>query len=478
MSTDVGLLSRRSAGEQAKPGDRVLLIAGAVVAAVAAIAYIVALATHPMAATLKGFDLSVYLGGAGQALHNPDNLFSWAYEGHPGIQFTYTPFAALLFTLGRVLPFTALMGFVALVSTFCLVASIWIAFRELGWRPVARTGATLLLSGLVFWTEPVQRGLFLGQVELALMALVVWDMCQPDRRWWKGAATGFAAGIKLVPLLFIAYLLVTRRFRQAAVALAAFVVTVAIGFAALPRPSVTWWLHGYFFEAGRTGFVGDQENQSLRGILTRLIGSVNGGAVPWLLLAAIVAVVGLIAAAVLHNAGYTFAGLMVCALAALLVSPISWDHHWVWLAPGLAVIIDAGVRAVRRADDPASASSADEADSRSRSRSRAEWLRAWWYALAGVVLVVYAAWPDFWSAKAGVLQGGLINYAPAASFAHGDNPAYPEYHWHGLRLIAGNLYILGGLGLFLVVLVVAFRVARAHGGLLPAVKRTVLLWRS
>jgi alpha-1,2-mannosyltransferase len=458
MSTDVGLLSRRSAGEQARPGDRVLLIAGAVVAGVAAIAYIVALATHPVAATLKGFDLSVYLGGAGQALHNPDNLFSWAYQGHPGIQFTYTPFAALLFTLGRVLPFTALMGLVAVVSTFCLVASIWIAFRELGWRPVARTGATLLLSGLAFWSEPVQRGIFLGQVELALMALVIWDMCQPDRRWWKGAATGIAAGIKLVPLLFIVYLLVTRRFRQAAVALGAFVVTVLIGFAALPRPSVTWWLHGYFFEAGRTGFVGDQENQSLRGILTRLIGNVNGGAAPWLVAGVVVAVAGLIAGAVLHNAGYTFAGLMACALAALLVSPISWDHHWVWLAPGLAVMIDAGVRAAR-------------------SRSRAKWLRAWWYALAGVVLVVYAAWPDFWSAKAGVLQGGLINYAPAASFAHGDNPAYPEYHWHGLQLIAGNLYVLGGMGLFLVTLVVAFRVARGHGGVVSVVRRAVLLWR-
>ena len=122
----------------------------------------------------------------------------------------------------------------------------------------------------------MQRALFLGQVELALMALVVWDLCQPDRRRWKGAATGLAAGIKLVPLLFIAYLVLTRRFRQAAVAAAAFAVTVIIGFAALPHASVTWWLDGNFFQAGRTGFVGDQQNQSLRGIVTRLDGSVNG----------------------------------------------------------------------------------------------------------------------------------------------------------------------------------------------------------
>jgi hypothetical protein len=74
-----------------------------------------------------------------------------------------------------------------------------------------------------------------------------------------------------------------------------------------------------------------------------------------------------------------------------------------------------------------------------------------------VVLVVYGGWPDFWSRKAGLLQGGLINYAPSSSFAHGDNPAYPEYHWHGLQLLAGNLYVLGGIGLFLVVVVTAVR---------------------
>src|SRR5215469_11196547 len=80
----------------------------------------------------------------------------------------------------------ALLITVAAVSVVALTATVWIAFRELGWQPMARAGATLLLTGLVFWTEPVQRALFLGQVELVLMALVVWDLCQPDRRWWKG----------------------------------------------------------------------------------------------------------------------------------------------------------------------------------------------------------------------------------------------------------------------------------------------------
>ena len=194
---------------------RGLLAAGAAVAALAAGGYLVALAAYPLAVTLKGFDLQVYLGGARQALRHPDALYSWSYDGHPGIQFTYTPFAALLFAAGLAVPLRALMAAATVVSVLALGATVAVAFRALGWRGIPRLGATLLVAGLALWTEPVQRALFLGQVELVLMALVTWDLCQPDGRRWKGAATGLAASTKLVPLLFIAYLLVTGRFRQA-----------------------------------------------------------------------------------------------------------------------------------------------------------------------------------------------------------------------------------------------------------------------
>jgi alpha-1,2-mannosyltransferase len=443
MRAEVGVTSTHPAGERDQAGGRGLLIAGVAVAAVAAVAYLLAVAAHPMNAMLKGFDLKVYLGGAHEALHHPADLYTWSYQGHQSIKFTYPPFSALLFAPGNLLSFKALMAIVTAVSVFALIATVWIAFRELGWQGSARLGATLLLSGLLLWSEPVQRALFLGQVEPVLMALVVWDLCQPDRRPWKGTLTGIAAGIKLVPLLFIVYLLVTKRFKQAAVAAAAFAVTVIIGFIALPRASTDWWLRGDFWTAGRTGFVGDQQNQSLRGMLTRLIGSVNGAYAAWLVLAVLVVVAGLAAAVVLHRSGRTFAGLMAVALTALLVSPISWDHHWVWIAPGLALIADTAVNAIRQGKDGG------------KARAGALWL-----ALAVGVLLVFAAWPDFWAPKKGLLQGGLINYAPASSFASGDNPAFAEYHWHGLQLIAGNLELLAGLALFIIVFATAYRCYR------------------
>ena len=130
----VSLVSKRRAGEQDRAGGRALLITGAAVAAMAAVAYLVAVATHPMSTMLKGFDLQVYLDGGQQALHHSGNLYTWYFENHPGIQFTYTPFAALLFAVGSVVPFHALVALVAAVSTVALTATIWIAFRELGWR--------------------------------------------------------------------------------------------------------------------------------------------------------------------------------------------------------------------------------------------------------------------------------------------------------------------------------------------------------
>ncbi len=93
------------------------------------------------------------------------------------------------------------------VNIAALLATIWATIGGLGYRAsLARLGGTLLIAGAVFWTEPVQRTLCLGQVELVLMALIMWDLCQPDRRWWQGTGLGLAAGIKLVPLIFIPYL--------------------------------------------------------------------------------------------------------------------------------------------------------------------------------------------------------------------------------------------------------------------------------
>ncbi len=229
-----------------------------------------------------------------------------------------------------------------------MVAAIWATLGGLGYRAgLARLGGTLLLAAALFWIEPVQRTLYLGQIELLLMALIMWDMSQPDRRWWKGAGVGIAAGIKLVPLVFIPYLLLTRRFREAAVAAGTFSATVVLGFAVLPGDSRVWWLHGLFLQGSRTGFPGWEGNQSLQAIITRFAGSIAAGQPIWLIAALITLVVGVASAVVLDRAGHRTVGVLTCALAGLLVSPISWDHHWVWVVPAVTVLVVYGIRARR-----------------------------------------------------------------------------------------------------------------------------------
>src|SRR5262249_62362607 len=128
------------------------------------------------------------------------------------------------------------------VTLVALTAAGGCTMGALGYRDRrVRAGGALLGAAAGLLTEPVFRTMYLGQINLILMAVLIWDLTQPDRRRWKGLAAGFAAGIKLVPLIFIPYLLLTRKFRAAAMACGGFAATVAGGFLPPPRASPDLW---------------------------------------------------------------------------------------------------------------------------------------------------------------------------------------------------------------------------------------------
>jgi alpha-1,2-mannosyltransferase len=391
----------------------VAVAAGALAAALGC--YLAVVLTHPLPDTLTWYDLNVYNDAGLIARHSPGRLYTW--QLHPGIKFTYTPFAALVFAAGSLFSWAVLKWLTTAVGAAALLATIWLTLGALGWRGARRAAALLGLAAVGLWIEPVQRALHLGQVELALMVLIVWDLCQSDRRWWKGAGIGVAAGIKLVPLIFIPYLLLSGKLRQAAVACAAFAGTVVIGFAFLPGASVKWWLTGYFLYPSNVGGVGSVLNQSLLALLIREAGA--PAATPaWLGAGALTTAAGLIAAAMLHRSGRPVAGWLTCALTGLLVSPISWDHHWVWVVPALVLATDAAVRA-------------------SGARRWACWL------LAAAVAVVYGGWPGQWAGTAAFVPhvGGLIGF-----FA-GPHPPHQLY-LQVVQVLSWNLFVLAGLAMF------------------------------
>jgi alpha-1,2-mannosyltransferase len=403
----------------------------AAAAALSVAGYAADMAWHHSGAMLDWYDLSVYNHAGLLGRNLPQRLYTWQLR--PGIKFTYTPFAAVLFALGSLLPWAVLRWLMTAASLAATGGTVWLTLGALGWRGRGRVGAMLALGAAVLWIEPVQRAVHLGQVELMLMLLVVWDLCQPDHRRWKGAGTGLAAGIKLVPLIFIPYLILAGRPRQAAVATAAFAGSVAVGFVFLPQASVKWWLTGYFLHAGNVGDVGSLLNQSLFALVARAAGSMHTATPIWLGLDAVLAAAGLLTAAGLHRGGRPVAGWLTCALTGLLVSPISWDHHWVWIVPVLVLFADAAVQA-------------------RGARRRA------WAALAVSVAAVYGAWPDHWTGQAALVPHGLLG------FFIGPHPEHEKYHLHGLQVISWNLYILGGLALFALAIAGAARtgVLRRH----------------
>jgi alpha-1,2-mannosyltransferase len=416
-----------------RPPLRFLPWSGLLVLAGAAGLYAAAIACHPLGLMLTGFDLRVYRGAGLLVGHGAARLYGWQLR--PGARFTYPPFAALLFAGVAALPWPAALWLMAAASMAALAGTVWLTAGQLGWAGRSRLGLAAAVTAAAFWTEPVQRALHLGQVELLLMALVVWDLGQPAGRRCRGAGIGLAAGVKLVPLIFIPYLLLTRRFRPAAVASGVFASTAALGWAVLPQASARWWLGGDFLTASRTGFIGFQANQSLRGLLTRLAGGTGPATAIWLGLAALTAAAGLLAAARLHAAGRPVAGWLTCALTGLLVSPISWDHHWVWLAPALVLLADAARRGTPR-------------------RLR----RACWAAL-GLLGLAFGGWPSLWRPAAPLVPWGLIWYPPGTSSGLSVTGQHPEYTWTGMQLLAGNLYVLCGLLLFAGLLAAAARCA-------------------
>jgi alpha-1,2-mannosyltransferase len=448
-------LSQAPAGERRALGCW-LLLAGLAAFAVALGLYAIYTVIHPKTFTMDPVDLAVYRSGGlivrhVRPLYNPHlaaPLYDWVGYGQLHLPFTYTPFAAIAFAVISFVPWWLSQQLSAAVDILALLAALWLTLGGLGYRrDNIRLGATLLGVAAVFWTEPVLRTIYLGQVNLVLMALIIWDLCQPDTgpssrsRWWKGFGTGIAAGVKLVPLIFIPYLLLARKSRQAAMACAGFAFTVLLGFVILPKDSTKWWFDGLFVQGGRTGFTGWAGNQSLDGLITRLTGSIDGAKPAWIVAAVLVGVAGVTGAALLDRKGHPGPGLLMAALTGLLVSPISWDHHWVWIAPGALVAAHYAVQAARR------------------NAQKAAWA-------LGILAVAIVAWFGAWPARLFTSRLnfshdslGLLwiprNTSPVYYDWYGDRPWFTEYHWHGLALIAGNAYVLAGLALFGLLLAVS-----------------------
>ncbi|WP_285612681.1 glycosyltransferase 87 family protein [Actinokineospora globicatena] len=256
-------------------------------------------------------DLAVYRAGAEFARAGTD---LYAGPVNNGLQFTYPPFSAIVF-----LPLTVMSLGVA-QTVVVVVNGVLLCF--IAWRCAPRWWPVVVVVALC--TEAVHTSVNLGQVNLALVALV---LAAPR------VGVGIAAGVKLTPLVFVAHLVVRREFAAASVAGATALGTVGVGFLLLPGDSVDYWLNGMFADSTRVfAEAGSPHNQSVRGMLLRL-----GVADPlaWVAISAAV----LVGAFWLANRVERTHAVALVGMAGAAVSPWSWGHHWVWVVPLIAVVV-------------------------------------------------------------------------------------------------------------------------------------------
>ncbi|ONI75508.1 hypothetical protein BWI15_06560 [Kribbella sp. ALI-6-A] len=287
-------------------------------------------------------DLRVYRMG-GSVLLDRASLYDAQLPGS-GLPFTYPPFAAIAMVPLAAVPWGVALVVWTTISVLC-IAAIWRAALPGGaWSllPATWRGRRLaVLAGLTLASlllEPVWQTIQFGQINLLLTAMILLDLVRPENARWRGFWVGVTIGVKLTPLPFLAFLLVTKQWRAFRNALLGLLATMAIGFAVVPNQSWEYWTV-VVRNANRVGGLAYTANQSFMGFLSRLGDDASWIQPVWFVLSAIFGLLVLWLARRYWLAGERVTAISVMALAVLYASPVSWSHHWVWIIPlGISLI--------------------------------------------------------------------------------------------------------------------------------------------
>lgn len=314
------------------------LPAAAWLLALAAIGYLVVTAVG-----WQMLDLDVYRAG-GQAILHGGNLY--ALRAADRLPFTYPPVSAVLAVPLALVPFwVAKVGWIAVVYVPLLFA-VRISFRPILDRA---GGAASVLFPVILaaaaYLLPIRQVIGFGQVDMLLLAMCLLDCLATSPRWPRGLLIGLATAIKLEPGVFIIYLLLTRRRREAGVAALSFAGWTALAWLISPRDSVAYWT-SVIFDTSRLGGNASAGNQALRGMVLRLHADVAPDLI-WLPLALVVGVGGFAAARACWKHGHDLAGITITGLLGALLSPVAWIHHLCWVLVAIGVIAGDGRRARR-----------------------------------------------------------------------------------------------------------------------------------
>ena len=336
-----------------RPGSRLALVALLTVNLAAVTACLLSYSRHGVGFGLYRIDLAAYRMGGQSWLHGDDLYGRVPVIRGLALPFTYPPIAAVLLAPLALMGMAA-AGTVLTLGSIALAAAVLRVFLRRLAGPAGPAGGSAWAAGWLLpaalLLEPVRSTLAYGQVNIVLMALVALDCLVTAPRWPRGALIGLAAAVKLTPAAFVLFFLLRRDYRAAATAGASFAAaTTAAGFALAGRDSMRYW-SVTVFQTGRIGNPAHAANQCLQAVLARagLSPHTAGGTAAWLALSALVAVLTCRGMRRALAAAQDCLALSLNAFASVLISPMSWSHHWVWCAPALLTLADLGLRYHRR----------------------------------------------------------------------------------------------------------------------------------
>lgn len=376
------------------------------------------------------FDVYVYWN----ALNNwfsGNSLYNWyALPDYKMYPFTYPPFGA--WALSPLTWFDYETAARLMIMAIALQTALIVALigRSLGWSwgsafAIAPWAAILVQQCL----EPFNQSVGFAQVNTAMMALVMIDVAAPPSWKGRGVASGLAAAIKLTPAIAVLIFLLRRQWRSAITMVTTSVAVTLLGCIISKDESASFFIYA-MWDPQRAGDPYYTSNQNLKGFVSRALPE-NAWSITW----AIAVVLALVAAVwlclriqaaatpatpagdavelaasdavaapsavattpapVLPENLATLLTAAVIMTLGLLVSPITWSHHWVW---GLASVVALIAVALRLKSAP----------------------------LAAVALV----------------QGALFIMAPHWWFSHGQ---VNELHWNVIEQLVGSSYTLAAI---------------------------------
>lgn len=298
--------------------------------------------------------------------HAGGSLYDWYANSDQQLwPFTYTPFAAWVLSPLTWWPDRATQVALVVATPVCTAITAWAVLHALGaGRRVAWGAAPWLALTAVLLLEPVPKTMEYGQINAVLMMLVALDLLVvPPSSRLRGVPSGLAAAFKLTPAIAVLVFLARREWRGAATMTGTVLGVTALSWVASPHES-TQFFFSAMWDSSRAGFTDYSGNQNLKGLVARWLPTQAWDGV-WAVLAAAAVIAAWLLLVRLNRlrrlapepapsprvSSLPQPGGVVLVLQTavamtlgLLISPISWSHHWVWCLPALMGLVAAGLR--------------------------------------------------------------------------------------------------------------------------------------